>query len=327
MLNNRLNEYKIGTAIVVVDILPKGKVIPNTKIIPTAICYHQTGNVDASAKANHNYMKNCNKNGSRIASWHFTVGHDYIYQAQSTNYKCYHAGTTAGNNTSIGVEICMYSDKEKQIQAYKNAIELGKILMGYHKFSINQVKRHKDFSGKHCPAWLIEGKYGYTWNWFKEQLSVKPSQPTVQPTPQPSVKIDVPFLATIIVDELNIRKDADFNSEVVGAVKKGGVYTIVEVKNGLGKLASGAGWISVNEKYITKKAKEQTFKPYIARCTTDGLNCRKGAGTSYEIETVINKGTAITIVEEKMVDETKWGKAKSGYWVSLKYMEFVRYVE
>ena len=57
MLNNRLNEYKIGTAIVVVDILPKGKVIPNTKITPTSICFHQTGNVDASAKANHNYMK------------------------------------------------------------------------------------------------------------------------------------------------------------------------------------------------------------------------------------------------------------------------------
>lgn len=326
MLNNRLNETKIGSANVIVDILPKGKVIPNVKINPTSITIHMTGNVGAAAKNNHNYMKNCNKNGSRIASWHFTVDDISIYQAQSTNYKCYHAGCTSGNNTSIGIEICMFNDKARQLQAYKNAIELVKILMAYHKFDTSKVKRHYDWTKKHCPAWLQEGKWGYTWSWFKEQLNAKPSQPTVQPTPQPSVEIGVPFLATIIVDELNIRKEADFNSEVVGVVKKGGVYTIVEVKNGLGKLASGAGWISVNEKYITKKAKEQAFKPYIARCTANGLNCRKGAGTSYEIETVINKGTAITIVEEKMVDGTKWLKAKSGYFVSAKYMEFVKYV-
>ena len=161
MVNNKLNETTIGTAKVIVDILPKGKVIPNTKITPTSITIHQTGNIGAPAKNNHNYMKNCNNNGSRIASWHFTVDDKEIYQAQSTNYKCYHAGTTTGNNTSIGIEICMFNDKERQRKAYLNAIELVKVLMAYHKFNINQVKRHKDWSGKHCPAWLIEGKFGY----------------------------------------------------------------------------------------------------------------------------------------------------------------------
>ena len=248
MKNNKLTETKIGTATVIVDILPSGRCIPNTKIKPTTICIHNTGNIDASAKNNHQYQKNNNKSKiGAIASWHFTCGWDYIYQAQSTNYKSYHTGTTNGNNTSIGIEICQYSDKEKQLQAYKNAIELVKILMAYHNFNINQVKRHKDFSGKHCPAWLIEGKYGYTWSWFKGEL--------------------------------------------------------------------------------TKKEEVKTeFKPYIAKCTTDGLNCRKGAGTSYEIDRVINKGVAITIVDEKMNGGTKWLKAKSGYWVSAKYMEFVKYV-
>lgn len=323
MDKNRLNETKIGDAKVIVDIVPKGYCIPNVKITPTSITIHNTGNVGASAKANHNYMKNINKSGERTASWHFTVDDKEIYQAQSTNYKCYHAGNSTGNNTSIGIEICMLNDANRQLQAYKNAIELVKILMTYHNFNIDQIKRHKDWSGKHCPAWLIEGKFGYTWDWFKKQLS---TQSTIQPTVQkPTENVDVPFLATIIVDELNIRKDADFNSEVVGIVKKGGVYTIVEVKNGLGKLASGAGWISINEKYVSKKAKEQEFKQYIAKATID-LNCRKGAGTSYEIERTIAKGTAITIIEEKMNGTTKWGKSLSGYWVSLKYMTFIRYV-
>ena len=247
MKNNKLTETKIGSANVIVDILPKGKVIPNVKINPTSITIHMTGNVGAAAKNNHNYMKNCNKNGSRIASWHFTVDDKEIYQAQSTNYKCYHAGCTNGNNTSIGIEICMFNDKERQLQAYKNAIELVKILMAYHKFDTSKVKRHYDWTKKHCPAWLQEGKWGYTWSWFKGEL--------------------------------------------------------------------------------TKKEEVKTeFKPYIAKCTTDGLNCRKGAGTSYEIDRVINKGVAITIVDEKMNGGTKWLKAKSGYWVSAKYMEFVKYV-
>lgn len=247
MKNNKLTETKIGSANVIVDILPKGKVIPNVKINPTSITIHMTGNVGAAAKNNHNYMKNCNKNGSRIASWHFTVDDKEIYQAQSTNYKCYHAGCTNGNNTSIGIEICMFNDKARQLQAYKNAIELVKILMAYHKFDTSKVKRHYDWTKKHCPAWLQEGKWGYTWSWFKGEL--------------------------------------------------------------------------------TKKEEVKTeFKPYIAKCTTDGLNCRKGAGTSYEIDRVINKGVAITIVDEKMNGSTKWLKAKSGYWVSAKYMEFVKYV-
>ena len=64
---------------------------------------------------------------------------------------------------------------------------------------------------------------------------------------------DNSFLVEIICDELNIRQQADFNSKVVGTVKKGEVFTIVEEKNGLGKLKSGAGYISMNTKYVKSK--------------------------------------------------------------------------
>ena len=62
-----------------------------------------------------------------------------------------------------------------------------------------------------------------------------------------------PFLVQIICDELNIRQKADFNSKVVGTVKRGEVYTIIQEENGLGKLKSGVGYISMNSKYIKKK--------------------------------------------------------------------------
>lgn len=66
------------------------------------------------------------------------------------------------------------------------------------------------------------------------------------------VVTDNTFLVKVICDELNIRQKADFNSEVIGVVKKGEVFTIVDQQNGLYKLKSGAGWISAATKYVQK---------------------------------------------------------------------------
>lgn len=245
MIQHKLNESMIGSAKVIVDILPAGKVIPNTKITPTSITIHQTGNIGAAAKNNHNYMKNCNKSGDRIASWHFTVDDKEIYQAQSCNYKTFHAGTAAGNSSSIGIEICMFNDKEKQKKAYDNAIELVKILLKYYGWTIDKVKRHKDWSGKHCPAWLIEGKFGYTWDWFKNAVtSNKPAASVTNPNDS--------FVVKILVDSLNVRKGPGTSYAVVTAVKKDQAFTIVEVNGSWGKLKSGVGWINISANYVKR---------------------------------------------------------------------------
>jgi N-acetylmuramoyl-L-alanine amidase CwlA len=241
MLNNRLNETKIGSAKVIVDILPSGKVIPNTKITTTSITIHQTGNIDTTAKNNHNYMKNLNKNGGRTASWHFTVDDIEIYQAVPTNYKAWHAGNATGNNSSIGIEICMFTDATRQRKAYQNAIELVKVLMKFHKFDVSKVKRHKDWSGKHCPAWLIEGKYGMTWDWFKAQCGAATT--TAAPSGEFRVRI---------LEELNVRKGPSTTYNIVTTVKTNQVYTIVETSGNWGKLKSGVGWISIHPKYVKR---------------------------------------------------------------------------
>ena len=31
------------------------------------------------------------------------------------------------------------------------------------------LKKHQDYNGKQCPEWLLEGKYGMDWDWFKEK--------------------------------------------------------------------------------------------------------------------------------------------------------------
>ncbi len=61
------------------------------------------------------------------------------------------------------------------------------------------------------------------------------------------------YQVEILVDTLNVREKADFDSKVVGVVYRGQVFTIVGEKNDLGELKSGAGHISLNPKYIKRK--------------------------------------------------------------------------
>ena len=68
-------------------------------------------------------------------------------------------------------------------------------------------------------------------------------------TATPSTNVGV---YRITVDSLNVRKGPGTNYDVVTTVKQGQAYTITEVKNGWGKLKSGAGWINISTKYCQK---------------------------------------------------------------------------
>ena len=85
-----------------------------------------------------------------------------------------------------------------------------------------------------------------------ESFGVAYKKPGVAAQPAASASS---FLVKIIYDGkegLNIRADASTSSAIKGQVYKNQVFTIVEVKNGFGKLKSGAGWISMNSKYVKK---------------------------------------------------------------------------
>ena len=83
----------------------------------------------------------------------------------------------------------------------------------------------------------------------------------------------------------------------------------------------------VNGKEVQASPTDDKFKPYIARVNTNGLNARKGPGSEHDIECVLNKGIAITVVAEvKAKDGGTWCKCKAGYYTNKKYMEFVRFI-
>ena len=86
---------------------------------------------------------------------------------------------------------------------------------------------------------LLSSISSWVWNYDVEMVGATPQSNTG-------------FLVRVICNELNIRQYDNFDSKVVGVVRKNETYTIVQESNGLGKLKSGAGWISMNSKYVQK---------------------------------------------------------------------------
>lgn len=132
------------------------------------------------------------------------------------------------------------------------------------------------------------------------------------------------YLITTTCDVLNIRSGAETDNKVVGAIRevagKKNKYTIVEEKNGWGRLKSGSGWISLSYTKKVAASTGTTFTPYLITTTCDVLNIRSGAGTGHSVVGAIREKEGqknkYTIVEEK----NGWGRLKSGAgWISLSY--------
>ncbi len=120
------------------------------KMTPEFIVIHNTAN-DASAKNEISYMKN---NDSET-SYHYAVDDVEIIQAIPTCRNTWHAGDGAdgkGNRYGIAIEICYSkSGGERFLKAEENAAKLVASLLKEWGWTISQVKKHQDFSGKYCP--------------------------------------------------------------------------------------------------------------------------------------------------------------------------------
>lgn len=78
--------------------------------------------------------------------------------------------------------------------------------------------------------------------------------PNAQPA-QPTQSATGSFLVKVIYDGkegLNVRKGPGTSYAVVTQIFLNQVFTIVEEKNGWGRLKSNVGWISLNSKYVKK---------------------------------------------------------------------------
>lgn len=96
------------------------------------------------------------------------------------------------------------------------------------------------------------GKNGFS----KTDSTTEPTKPapTTTPdiTPNPTQTNVKKFNVKVVCYALNVRSGPSISYKRTAIVHKNEIYSIVEEKNGWGKLISGAGWINLSSKYVKR---------------------------------------------------------------------------
>ena len=135
---------------------------------PKGICVHNTAN-DASAKNEISYMKSNNME----VSFHIAIDDVEAIQGIPFNRNAWACGDGAngeGNRNYIQVEIC-YSKTGgiKFTNAEKRAAKEIALLLKENGWTINNVKKHQDFSNKYCPHRTLDNG----WKRFLTMIEVE----------------------------------------------------------------------------------------------------------------------------------------------------------
>lgn len=149
------------------------------------LVYHYTGNDGDRAANNAKYFQN----NIVKASAHYFVDDTTVWRSVpdlkvawsvgGSKYSNAHktgGGTMYGvitNTNSLSIEMCdtirngVYQASEATLA---NAAALGRALMEKYHIPIENVYRHFDVTGKHCPSYLVSAQ---KWAEFKKRLEVK----------------------------------------------------------------------------------------------------------------------------------------------------------
>ena len=135
---------------------------------PKGICVHNTAN-DASAKNEISYMKSNNME----VSFHVAIDDVEAIQGIPFNRNAWACGDGAngeGNRNYIQIEIC-YSKSGgiKFANAEKRAAKEIAALLKQYGWTINNVKKHQDFSNKYCPHRTLDNG----WKRFLTMIEVE----------------------------------------------------------------------------------------------------------------------------------------------------------
>jgi N-acetylmuramoyl-L-alanine amidase len=140
---------------------------PNKKMSKVEyITIHTTANYAPTATAKNHAAYQYGGSGGTRTSRHYMVDANEIWQSFEDDRVCWHAGDVVGNETSVGVEICV-NDKTAFRAACDKAAWLVAELLKKHGLGLEHVVQHYKWSGKNCPAELRSGEWGVNWPDFR----------------------------------------------------------------------------------------------------------------------------------------------------------------
>lgn len=280
---------------------------------------------------------------SRQASSNYGIGYDGrigMYVEEKDRSWC--SSNAANDHRAITIEVASDTTDPYAITdaAYKALVNLcydickrngipelkwkaDKSLIG--NVSKQNITVHRWFAAKACPGDYIYNRLGQ----IAEEVNKKLNGDSTVTNPDDggsgsSVTLPkVPFTVEVLINDLNIRSAPSMNGIVNGQTGEG-VFTIVEVQDGWGKLKSGAGWIWLgNESYCKIQNGVEPTSDFQVAVDVSNLNVRSGPGTNYEkVGSYIPEGVyTIVEIQNGSGSDTGWGKLKSGIgWISLDYV-------
>ena len=127
---------------------------------------------------------------------------------------------------------------------------------------------------------------------------------------------------TVTGSQLNIRSGPGKGYATVGSYNAGDKVSILEqfTYNGTTWGCTNQGWISMDYVDVGNSTSDAgSDDTNTGTVIGNGLNIRSGAGADYPAVGSLNYGDRVTILEQKTVGDTTWGKISKG-WISLDYV-------
>ncbi|MEM9916776.1 MAG: SH3 domain-containing protein [Bacteroidota bacterium] len=271
---------------------------------------HWTANANrgADARANRNYFNTT----TVYASAHYIVDDHSIIQCLPDHEVGYHVGGSfyrpigeqirenglTPNYFLIGFEMCVNEDGDWN-KTYQNSVELAQHLLNKYNFTVNELYRHYDITGKLCPRMMIQEA---DWQRFKAAVNKGLNFHLENPIKQ----------GFINTPELNVRSGNGMQYPVIDVLHEGHPIEIYEQLGNWYRIGDNR-WVHKHYVLITFSKKDGIVQD------PTGLNVRTGPGMQHRVIDVIEDGTNVEIFEI----DGRWYRIGVNRWVYGRLVQIV----
>ena len=276
------------------------------------IVAHWTANYGrgADAMANRNYFNTTNV----FASAHYIVDDHSVVQCLPDHEVGYHVGGKyyrpvgeslrenglTPNYFVIGFEMCVNRDGDWS-KTYHHSVELAQHLLNKYNFTINNLYRHHDITGKDCPKMMIEED---KWQAFRRKVNAGLE-----------FKLENPLKKGYCnTSRLNVRAGNGSSYKIVGTLRQDDPVEIYETLGKWYRIGMNK-WVHshyIKITYAQKKGVVDVDDP-------SGLNVRSGPGSKHPIMDVVHDGQELEIVDQ----DGNWYQVGPSRWVHSRYVRLL----
>ncbi len=254
------------------------------------VVMHWTANKapGADASGNRQYFNTTNA----YASAHYIVDDHSIVQCLPDNEVGYHVGgryyqpkgqaimedDLTPNYFLLGIEMCVNQDGNWN-KTYQHSVELAQHLLNKYNFTLKDLYRHYDITGKDCPKMMIQES---DWQAFRTKVNVGLTHSLGNAVRH----------AEVNTLDLSVRTGNGIEYPKVDELHLGDKITIYE---------EIGNWVRIGDNRWVHKHYVKIIESKRQAIVNDptGLNVRSGPGVSYNIIDVLKNGSAIEIYGEK----------------------------